>query len=164
MGGDMAQAVGASEYGRISMSVRIAFSLMVAALCLSCGGSAEEPDIAVAVEPRLAMPFHGPNGPGSDTMSMTLRWAVVVSAESGGAAMVRSIHTVVRDERSGASIAADTAPVSEVSAGRPYLTEQEGSCFFPSTAYPGRWVGVTTVEIGYESGRTERIDTPFAFE
>lgn len=148
---------------RMSMSLRLTCAAMVAALCLGCGGSAVDPTISVAVEPQVPMPFHGPNGPGSDTMSMSLRWAVVVTAGAGSAAVVRSIHTVIRDEKSGVSVSADEAPGSAVSEGHPLRAEQLGSCYFPSTAYPGRWLGVTTVEITHESGKVERLDASFAF-
>ncbi len=145
-------------------------AVVILALSLArCGTDAQgrDPVITAVVGSTQEMPFHGPGGPGSEPMSITFRWTVLLTATDGGETRVGLVHTRIRERQSGEVLTVETGPEKHGGRLRPNSTlevAQQAGGFFSSSLYPGSWDAVTTVEVTYPSGRADRLDVPFAFQ
>lgn len=139
---------------------------------LACGReSPAQPEVAadavivLTIASIQEMPFHGPGGPGTEPMSITFRWTVVLTTPGGPGAMVRAIRTELRESNSETPIVApDPGPLDRtLRAGVPLELPLSAAGLFNSALYPGRWEGRVSVDIVHLSGRQETLQTTFSF-
>ena len=84
---------------------------LLLALCAPTGcGGAGDPVVTVEVTSRSKMPFHGPGGPGSEPMSITFMWTVVVRSTEGPDCQVDRIATELSEPQSRTVLTAETEP------------------------------------------------------
>jgi hypothetical protein len=122
--------------------------------------------VVLTISDIREMPFHGRGGPGSEPMSITFRWTVVLATAMGPGATVRSIRADLRESSSGTSTVVPEArlpPDPFVRAGIPLEIECGTSDFFSSALYPGKWRAHVSVEIVHPSGRVETLGAAFSF-
>lgn len=127
-------------------------------------GSQEVADapVAVAIRSPAEMPFHGPMGPGTEPISIDLRWTVVITA-TGGECQVGAVRTQLTERTSGTVRTTEGGPLGHLSGLGTLELPQRVSGLFPSSHYPGEWTGVTTVEVLHASGRSETLSVAFTF-
>ncbi len=112
------------------------------------------------------MPFHGRGGPGSEPMSITFRWTVVLATAMGPGATVRAIRADLREPGSGTSLDVPEPrlpPDHSVRPGAPLEIQCGTSGFFNSALYPGKWRAHVFVDIAHHSGRVETLQAAFSF-
>src|SRR5262245_66321900 len=81
---------------------RVGRYLVVAlAPCVAPGcGTSGEPVVTAEITSASKMPFHGPGGPGSEPMSITFTWTVVVRSAAGPECQVDRIATELSEPQS----------------------------------------------------------------
>ena len=119
--------------------------------------------VAVAIRSQVEVPFHGPLGPGTEPISIDLRWTVVITATGGAECQVRAVRTLLTERSSGTARTTEGGPLGYLPGWGTLELPQRVSGFFPSTHYPGEWTGVTTVEVLHASGRSETLSAAFTF-
>ena len=136
-----------------------------AGLFAAACGSGEQADgsIRLMIRAPVQMPFHGPGGPGTEPMYIAFNWTVAVAAAEGADSVVGRVRTRLTERASGAVLTADGDAVGSLGAGAEVELRQQASGPFPSSLYPGDWLGVTTVEVSHRSGRLETVSTSFTF-
>ena len=141
------------------------WALVVLAASLAACGDSVTPDAVVGLRivSPLAMPFHGPQGPGGEPISIDFRWTVVIAASEGAAARVTVVRTVLTERRSGAEVVRETFPSRDLPPGGELRLEEQSGGSFPSELYPGDWAGVTAVQLAHASGAAETLTASFAF-
>ena len=118
----------------------------------------------LSVKSAQEMPFHGPSGPGTEPMSISFRWIVVLVASAGSGASMGAIHTTLQDSLSSNTLVAATASTGLFLApGVPREVSQGASGFFNSAQYPGDWHATVSATVVYPSGRSETLLATFAF-
>jgi hypothetical protein len=139
----------------------------VAALALALSsafgcGHAGEQVVAAEVGSVSKMPFHGPGGPGSEPMSITFSWTVVVKSTEGPDCQVDRIDTVLSELESKTVLTADTEPGESgvLRGGGAAQFRQGQGGFFNSPLYERPWHGQTRVDVTC-SGRSEPIEVGF---
>jgi hypothetical protein len=146
--------------------MRLRLGLVALAMSLLTCGRAVVPDavIAVQVVSPTTMPFHGPSGPGTEPISITFRWTVVITASAGTTSRVAVVRTELTERHSGKVLALTTFPASDSLPGGGELQLAEAtSGFFQSSLYPGDWAGVTTAQVAHASGAAETVTASFSF-
>ena len=133
-----------------------------------CGGETPaRPDsaVSVGVTSRLAMPFHGPNGPGAEPMSISFQWTVVLAAAGGPGVTIRAVRTELREPRVARALIAETGSTFDgrLRPDATLLVPQSAGGFFDSALYPGQWEATVTVDVVHPGGRAETLRTAFAF-
>ncbi len=163
-------AVVGALYDRAEVIMRsFGMALVLAVLFSGCGSeptTGPDPVVSVSVRSATEMPFHGPGGPGSETISITFRWTVTIRAE-GADGTIGTVRTLVRDKPTGTSLSVAMGPESHggvVKAGGTLDVAQQVGGFFAPGLYPGQWEGVAAVEVIHPSGRSETIEASFAFQ
>ena len=144
--------------------------VIILALSLArCGASvqSQDPVVSAAVRSPEEIPFHGPGGPGTEPMSISFRWTVILTASDGGEATVGLIHTQVRERQSGEILTIETGPErhgGRLPANGTLEVSQQAGGFFSSSNYPGTWDALTTVEVTYPSRKADKLELSFTFK
>ena len=152
----------------IHKTMGLALVGITAVLYLGCGPvgpTLEDPEsrVTVAVKDTREMPFHGPGGPGSEPMSITFFWTVVVSASNGRGVAIESIETRIREPREAVPLVASSARTGFLTPGQDLEVVQSAGGFFSSALYPGSWDGAAAVRVRHPNGRREEINLDFRF-
>jgi hypothetical protein len=134
-----------------------------AALAVGCERDADS-IVSAEVVSVTKMPFHGPNGPGTEPISITFRWTVVLEAHQGPACRIDRIATELSEPVSGTVLNAETEPGSsgQLSSGQREEFAQSQSGRFDSGLYQRPWTGRTLVEVTLANGRSEQLGVEFA--
>ncbi len=149
--------------GAIRHTAMAALTCLCGVLATSCGQDAKS-TVSAEVVSSGKMPFHGPNGPGTEPIAITFNWTVVVEAHHGLGCTVDRITTVVSEAESGKSLMAETDPGASgalASGERAEFPQSQGGSFH-SSLYQRPWSGLTRVDVTYSDGRTERLEVAFA--
>ena len=138
--------------------------LALSALAWGCGSSGT-PTVAVEVSDIVKIPFHGPGGPGSEPISLTFTWTVVLHSGSSAGCDVSHITTQLVEAVSGSTLVAESDPgpgaLPEEGATR-FKQSQGGS--YPSALYTRVWQGHTVVEVKCSGGVTQQAQTDFTIK
>lgn len=144
-------------------------------LALLCSGffacdreSPAQPDsvVTLTITSTQEIPFHGPAGPGTEPISISFQWTVVLTAAGGPGATVRAIRTELREPNSPSSLAVVMGPEAFSGSLRPGVPLQvvlSAAGFFSSALYPGQWQGNASVDLVHPSGRAETLQVAFSF-
>jgi len=138
-----------------------AFAVLVLGLCLGSCGSNATPVITGEVTAIQKMPFHGPGGPGTEPMSITFMWTVVVRATGGSDCVVQSIQTQITETQSGEAVQADATPNQPLPDGQAVQFPQQQGGFFSSDLYTRPWNGQSQVEVDCTAGGHQQIAVSF---
>jgi len=138
-----------------------AFAVLVLGLCLGSCGSNGTPVITGEVTAIQKMPFHGPGGPGTEPMSITFMWTVVVRATGGSDCVVQSIQTQITETQSGEAVQADATPNQPLPDGQAVQFPQQQGGFFSSDLYTRPWNGQSQVEVDCTAGGHQQIAVSF---
>jgi hypothetical protein len=134
------------------------------ALCASSScGTAGDPVVTAEVTSGTKMPFHGPGGPGSEPVSITFMWTVVVKSSEGPDCQVDRIATELSEPESRTVLTVETEPHESGTlpgGGTVQFPQQQGG-FFDSALYPRPWNGRTRVDVTCPSRRTDQIEVAF---
>ena len=147
---------------------RVFAAALVGLTFAGCGGETPgQPDstVSVGVTSRLQMPFHGPNGPGAEPMSISFQGTVALDAAGGPGVTIRAVRTELREPRYAGALVAETGSAFDGRL-RPdgtLLVPQTASGFFDSALYHGQWEGTVTVDVVHPGGRAETLRTAFTF-
>jgi hypothetical protein len=136
--------------------------LALSVLTLGCGASGR-PTFVVEVSDIFKMPFHGPGGPGSEPISLTFMWTVVVHSGAASGCNVGHITTQLVETVSGSTLVAESDP-------SPGTLPEEGTTKFKQSrggSYPSAlsdrvWQGHTVVEVNCSGGPTEHAEADFS--
>jgi len=136
----------------------------VLALALSAVACTSDGPPVISAEVSLVqkMPFHGPGGPGTEPMSITFSWTVVVTARDSSDCVVRRIGTRLSEPVSGEAVEAESLPARTLPDGQAVEIPQQESGFFPSVLYTRPWSGVTDVEVGCPGEPSRGLQVQFA--
>jgi hypothetical protein len=137
------------------------YGVLVLALCLGSCGSNGAPVVTGEVTAVQKMPFHGPGGPGTEPMSITFMWTVVVKATGASDCVVEAIHTEIREAQSGEAVEADATPSRVLPDGEPVELPQQQGGLFHSTLYSRPWSGQSQVTVGCAGGEHQEIGIAF---
>jgi hypothetical protein len=131
-----------------------------------CNSSEPDPVVSASVGSAVKMPFHGPQGPGGDSISITFKWTVSVWAAEGPECRVTRIATEVVEPLSGKKleVASEPGQAGLLRGGVMVELPQQHGGFFDSTLYSRRWTGRTRVDVSCEGGWAGQIEAVFAFE
>ena len=134
------------------------------ALCASSScGTAGDPVVTAEITSGAKMPFHGPGGPGSEPMSITFMWTVVVKSTEGPDCQVDRIATELSEPESRTALSAETEPRESGrlrGGGTAQFPQQQGG-FFNSALYSRPWNGRTRVDVTCPGSRTDQIEVRF---
>ncbi len=119
--------------------------------------------VAVAIRSPVEMPFHGPNGPGTEPIYIDFSWTVVVTTSGLRDLRAGLARTRLTEAATGVVLTTEDGPLGTVPSGGEVELRQHASGVFPSSRYPGDWRGVTTVEISGTGGRSETLTASFTF-
>ena len=96
-------------------------------------------------------------------MYISFTWTVVVAASGGADSRIGAVRTQLTERTSGTVLTAERDPARSLRGSEKLELTQQASGTFPSSLYPGDWLGVTTVEVAHGSGRLETLSTSFRF-
>jgi hypothetical protein len=132
---------------------------------LTACGSQESPDAALAlsISAPAEMPFHGPHGPGTEPIYVTFSRRVVVTVSAGTESRISLVRTRLSERASGEALTAESDPTATPGGGEKLELVQRASGTYPSSLYPGDWMGVTTLDVSHGSGRVETLSASFVF-
>lgn len=127
-----------------------------------------QPDsvVTLTITSAREIPFHGPAGPGTEPISISFQWTVVLTTAGGPGATVRAIRTELRESNGPSSLAVATGPEAfngSLRPGVPLQVVQSAAGFFNSALYPGQWQGNASADIVHPSGRAETLQGAFSF-
>jgi hypothetical protein len=130
-------------------------------LTWGCGSSGRA-TVAAEVSDITKMPFHGPGGPGSEPISITFMWTVVVHSSGSAGCSVTRITTQLVETVSGSTLVAesDPSPGALPEEGTTKFQQSQGG-FYPSALYDRVWQGHTVVEVECSGGLTEQAEADF---
>ena len=143
------------------MTRTMAYGVAILGLCLGSCGSEGTPVITGEVTSVQKMPFHGPNGPGTEPISITFRWTTVVRATGGSDCVVQSIRTQLTETQSGVTVEADIAPDQSLPDGQPVQFPQQQGGVFSSALYDRPWNGHSQVKVGCTGGEHQQVGVSF---
>ncbi len=126
-------------------------------------GTAGDPVVTAEVTSASKMPFHGPGGPGSEPMSITFMWTVVVRSTEGPDCQVDRLATELSEPESRTVLTAETEPheAGRLRGGGMARFPQQQGGFFNSALYSRPWNGRTRVDVTCPSRQTDHIEVAF---
>ncbi len=140
------------------------FLALALAVCAPPGcGTAGDPVVTAEITAGSKMPFHGPGGPGSEPMSITFMWTVVVKSTEGFDCQVDRVATELSEPESRTVLSAETEPHESGrlrGGGTAQFPQQQGG-FFSSALYSRPWNGRTRVDVTCPSRGTDQIEVAF---
>ena len=144
--------------------MRMSLGVVALVACVASCGDSVTPDAVVAlrVVSPVAMPFHGPGGPGAETIFINLRWTVVVESGDGATSRVVAVRTQLTESRSGRVLVSESLPAQELPPHGELRLDEQASGLFPSESSQGDWAGVTTVKLVLGSGAEQTLTAAFS--
>jgi hypothetical protein len=138
--------------------------LALSVVTWGCGSSGRA-TVAVEVSDISKMPFHGPGGAGSEPISITFTWTVVVHSSDSAGCNVGHITTRLTEAVSGSTLVAesDPSPGALPEEGTTKFKQSQGG-FYSSALYDRVWQGHTVVEVKCSGGLTEQAEADFAIQ
>jgi hypothetical protein len=126
-------------------------------------GTSGEPAISAEITSASKMPFHGPGGPGSEPVSITFTWTVVVRSAEGPDCQVDRIATELSEPQSGTVLTADTEPHEggRLRGGGAVEFPQGQGGFFNSALYSRPWNGRTQVDVTCPGRPSDHLEVVF---
>lgn len=134
------------------------------AVCSSIGcGSSSSPSQVVTAEVVSAskMPFHGPGGPGSDPISITFSWTVVVRSDRGPDCRIERVISELSEPQSRQVLSATTLRQDRLPGGGRAEVPQQQAGFLDSSLFARPWTGRTHVDVACPGGAMAAADATF---
>jgi hypothetical protein len=133
---------------------------LVSCLGLGCGGSNVSPVLTAEVVAAGKLPFHGPSGPGSEPISITFSWTVVVRSAQGPDCEVDRVMSELSEPQSQRVLSAATEGGRLPGGGTAQVPQQQAG-FFDSSLFARPWNGHTRVDVTCPHGVTAHVEAAF---